>query len=142
MTMQKQKVLFIASQDNYAAQMAERYLLKLGGNIFDVRSTYLSDAFQNAAALYALVEDGLEYEPSRTHKLRDSDLEWADQIVVIGSLVSIELPELPTGKQVLRWEHKVSKSERTTSEAEIGLARANRDSIKSNVNKMLSSLMV
>jgi len=54
--------------------------------------------------------ENVGYSYYSSHKLRDSGLDWADQIVVIGSLISIELPELPIGKQVLRWELKPSDS--------------------------------
>lgn len=122
--------------------MAECYLQRLGGDMFEVRSAYLNDVCQNANALFALIEDGLEYEPGRTRKLNTTDLGWATEIVVIGELKSIEAAEQLKEKQVLHWRLDVVDLENVSQEVELGIARANRDTIKSNINGILSRAMV
>lgn len=122
--------------------MAEHYLQRLGGEVFEVRSAYLNDACQNANALFVLIEDGLEYESGRTRKLNTADLDWADQIVVIGEVQSNELSELPAEKKILYWGLDVVDAVEVSQEEELGIARANRDTIKTNVNRMLSRVVV
>ena len=138
----KQKFLFISANNNYAAQMAEHYLHGMGGDLFEVRSAYINDACQNASALFVLIEDGLAYEQSRTRKLNTADLEWADQIVVIGNLESFEVPEQTMCKKIMHWNLDTTDTSDASQEEELGIARANRDTIKLNVNGMLSRIMV
>ena len=67
----KRKVLFVCVHNSARSQMAEEYLRKLGGDLFEVESAGLEPGTLNPYVVEILKEDGIDISKKKTRDVFD-----------------------------------------------------------------------
>ncbi len=87
------KVLFICVGNSCRSQMAEGFASHYGGNEIGVRSAGTKPALQiSGKGTRVMAEVGIDISSQCPKGLSDSDLEWADKVIIMGC--GVEYPNV------------------------------------------------
>lgn len=103
---EKERVLFVCVHNSARSQMAEEYLKKLGGDLFEVESAGLETGQLNPYVIEVLGEEGIDISGKKTHKVWDYFKEgrkYAYVITVCSREAEEQCPIFPGHVQRINW---------------------------------------
>jgi arsenate reductase len=115
------RVLFVCTHNSARSQMAEAYLRKLGGGMFEPESAGLEPGKLNPWVVRALAEDGIDISGKKTQGVADlvRQKRSFDYVITVCSKEAAErCPVFPGPGRRLAWEYP-DPSEFSGSDAEI-----------------------
>lgn len=139
--MQRPRVLFICVHNSARSQMAEAYLRKYGGDIFDVESAGLTPGALNPRVVRALAEEGIDISGKVTQSveaLYRSGKTYSFVITVCNREAEENCPIFPGPVHRLNWPFP-DPSGFTGSESEVAKrVRELRESIRTQVQQFVA----
>ena len=134
--MKLKKVLVICVHNSARSQMAEEYLRRYGGDIFDVESAGLEPGVINPMVAALLLEDGIDISGKKTRSVFDlhaSGRSFDYVIAVCDSEAKERCPIFPAEKGRLHWPFADPAVVEGTADERLAAIRPIRDAIKKRV---------
>lgn len=137
------KVLFLCIHNSARSQMAEAYLKKFGGNLFDVESAGLEPGTLNPLAVQVMLEDGIDISLNPTNDV----FEFFNQgktfryvITVCDKNASDRCPFFPGMHKKINWSFDDPSKFQGTELEKLAATRLVRDQIKEAVLGFINDL--
>lgn len=132
---QKPRVLFICIGNSARSQMAEAFLSRIGGNVFEVYSAGLEPSVVNPYTIKVLDESGIDWSKARSKGLDEflGKVHFA-YVITVCSRAEERCPIFPGMGQRLHWPFDDPAAAQRTEEEKIQVFREIRDQIERTVN--------
>jgi arsenate reductase (thioredoxin) len=140
MNMDKKKVLFVCVHNSARSQMAEAFLKKYGGDLFEVESAGLEPGKLNPLVIEVMKEVGIDISQNKTKSVFDfykQGRQYDYVITVCDQSQSESCPVFPGGGQRIHWEFEDPSSFTGTNKEKLEMTRVLRDNIKRKIREWL-----
>lgn len=139
----KIKVLFVCVHNSGRSQMAEEYLKRIGGELFEVESAGLEPTSVNPLVITAMKEDGFDLSKKGTQAAWNLFKEgkfYNYVITVCDRTHEKECPIFPKPFVQLNWSFPDPESFSGTENEKIEQMRILRDSIKTKIEQFVEEI--
>jgi arsenate reductase (thioredoxin) len=139
--MDKTRVLFVCVHNSARSQMAEAFLNKFGGEIFEAESAGLEPGTLNPNVVEVMKEIGFDISGNQTKSAFDffkQGKRFDYVITVCDESAAEKCPIFPTAKQSIHWSFKDPSSLKGSNEEIISQTRNIRDEIKSSIENWVN----
>lgn len=139
----KIKVLFLCIHNSARSQMAEAYLIKIGGDKFEVESAGLEAGNINSFAVEVMKEEGIDISNNQTNNVFDFFKQgklYRYVITVCDKEASNRCPIFPGMSEKINWSFPDPSSFTGTEEKKLQETRKVRDQIKQAVQDFVKQL--
>lgn len=139
----KIKVLFVCVHNSGRSQMAEEYLRRIGGELFEVESAGLEPTSVNPLVITAMKEDGFDLSKKSTQAAWNLFREgkfYNYVITVCDRIQEKECPIFPKPFIQLKWSFPDPESFSGTEEEKMEQVRDLRDSIKNRIEEFAEEI--
>jgi arsenate reductase len=135
----KNKVLFLCVHNGARSQMAEAFLKKFGGNLFEVESAGLEPGILNPYAIEVMKEEGIDISNNQTKDVFSLHEEgrWYSHVITVCDAKNSERCPVFPGVKKISWEFDDPAVFMGTPEEKLAQTRVVRDEIKSAVLKLI-----
>jgi len=134
--MSKPRVLAICIHNSARSQMAEEYLRRYGGDLFDVESAGIEPGALNPIVIRLLLEDGIDIRDKSTRSVFDlhrSGRSFEYVIAVCDPEAQERCPVFPAEKRRLHWPFPDPSKASGTDSQKLEYVRDIRDQIRQQV---------
>jgi len=132
----KPRVLFLCIHNSARSQMAEAYLKRFGGDMFEVESAGLEPGVLNPLAIAVMAEEGMDISKNPTKdvfSLHEQGKSFNYVITVCDAKNSERCPVFPGMHSKLAWDFEDPSGLGGTNEEKLAKTRIIRDIIKNAV---------
>lgn len=139
---QKKRVLFICVHNSARSQMAEEYLRKLGGDLFDAESAGIEPGELNPNVIRVLQEDSIDISGKKTKKVWDlyQAGEKYDYVITVCSREAEERCPVFPGETIRRsWSYPDPAKFEGSEEEVLSRTRDLRNVIKEQVRQFVEA---
>lgn len=142
--MNKIKVLFLCVHNSARSQMAEAFLIKIGGENFEVESAGLEPGKLNPLAIKVMAEDGIDISKNPTKDVFSFFKEgrlFNYVVTVCDAKNSERCPIFPGVSKKIAWDFDDPSSFTGTEEEKLEKTRIVRDKIKEAVANLVRGIV-
>lgn len=134
--MSRPRILAICIHNSARSQMAEEYLRRFGGDLFEVESAGIEPGSLNPTVVRLLLEDGIDIRGKATRSVFDlhRDGESFDYVIAVCDPEAQErCPIFPAEKRRLHWPFPDPSKANGTEAQKLEYVRGIRDQIRRRV---------
>jgi arsenate reductase len=139
----KVRVLFLCVHNSARSQMAEAYLKKFGGDLFDVESAGLEPGKLNPLAVEVMKEDGINISQNPTNDVFDffrQGKAFQYVITVCDKEASDRCPVFPGMSKKINWSFQDPSKFTGSEDEKLTQTRKVRDEIKTAVQVFIKEI--
>ena len=138
--MSKTRILAICIHNSARSQMAEEFLRKYGGDLFEVQSAGIEPGRINPLVARLLAEDGIDIRKKKTRSVFDLHSSGAafDYVIAVCDPEANEMcPIFPAEKKRLHWPFPDPSRASGSDEEKLRYIRPIRDAIRMRVQEFI-----
>ena len=139
--MSKTRVLFVCIHNSARSQMAEAFLNRLGGDLFEAESAGIEPGKLNPFVVKVMAEEGIDISGNITksvQSMRDAGKSYEYVVTVCDPEAAEKCPLFPGKVERLHWEFKDPSSFDGSDEEKLAFARTVRDEIRTAITEFIS----